>query len=318
MLVTLATADSVTWLSIIVKAFAYAATLVAIGSVLVVVSLLGVSETGRAALRRTAVLSALAAAVFTGLRLPVRASFLMGSTWDGAMEPMILGMVAESPLGTSAAVRLCGLALIFCILWRARAGRILALVGAFLASASFALRGHALGEPQMMLGALITLHILCLAFWVGALAPLLRAARCDPPAFAGALAHEFGRRALWIVGLLVVAGGLALLLLGAATPSALFSPYGQMFAIKLVLFAGVLALAAVNKLKLTPALLASTPGLPTRLRRSIVLEATLIAGILVITATLTTVSSPSAGNDDEQTYLHLRPNTPGPQISGDA
>ncbi|WP_299970785.1 CopD family protein [uncultured Roseobacter sp.] len=318
MLVTLATVDTVTWLSIIVKAFAYAATLFAVGSVLVVVSLQGVSERGRAALRRTAVLSALAAAVFTGLRLPVRASFLMGSTWDGAVEPMILGMVAESPLGTSAAVRLAGLALIFCILWRARAGRILAVVGACLASGSFALRGHALGEPQMMLGALITLHILCLAFWVGAFAPLVRATRRDPPAIAGALAHEFGRRALWVVGLLVVAGGLALVLLGAATPSALFSPYGQMFAIKLVLFAGVLTLAAVNKLKLTPALLASTPGTRRRFRRSIGFEVALVAGILVTTAALTTVSSPPGDGESEQASLGTRPAASARHTFGDA
>lgn len=318
MLATLATADPVTWLSIIVKAFAYAATLVAIGSVLVVTSLQGVSENGRAALRRTAVLSALAAAVFTGLRLPVRASFLMGGTWDGAVEPMILGMVAESPLGTSAAVRLAGLALIFCILWRARAGLILAVVGAFLASASFALRGHALGEPQMMLGALITLHILCLAFWVGAFAPLLRATRRDQPAFAGALAHEFGRRALWVVGLLVVAGGLALVFLGAATPSALFSPYGQIFAIKLVLFVGVLSLAAVNKLKLTPALLASTPGARRRLRRSIGFEVALVAGILITTAALTTVSSPPGDVESEQASLDTRPATSARHTFGDA
>ncbi|WP_299826929.1 CopD family protein [uncultured Roseobacter sp.] len=318
MLATLAIADSVTWLSIIVKAFAYAATLVAIGSVLVVVSLRDLSEDGRVAARRTAVLSALAAAIFTGLRLPMRASFLLGGTWDGAVDPMILGMVAESPLGTSAAVRLTGLALIFCILWRARAGHILALVGAFLASASFALRGHALGEPQVILGGLITLHILCLAFWVGAFAPLLRATRRDPPASAGALAHEFGRRALWVVGLLIAAGGLVLMLLGAVTPSALSSPYGQMFAIKLVLFAGVLSLAAVNKLKLTPALLASTPGARRRLRRSIGFEVALVAGILITTAALTTVSSPRGDEGSEQASLNARPIAPEHQIFGDA
>lgn len=318
MLATLATADSVTWLSIIVKAFAYAATLLAIGSVLVDVSLQGLNEKGRAALHRTAVLSALAAAVLTSLRLPVRASFLLGGTWDGAVDPMILGMVAESPLGTSTAVRLAGLALIFCILWRARTGHILALVGACLASVSFALRGHALGEPQMILGGLITLHILCLAFWVGAFAPLLRATRRDPPASAGALAHEFGHQALSVVGLLVVAGGLVLIILGAATPSALSTPYGQMFAIKLVLFAGVLSLAAVNKLNLTPALLASTLGARRRLRRSIGFEVALVAGILITTATFTSVSSPPGDGEGEQASLDWRPAASAHHTFGDA
>lgn len=318
MFASLASADAVTWLSISVKALAYAATLSAVGSVLVLAALRELSEVGRVALRLTAALSALAASLFTALRLPVRASFLMGGTWDGATDPMILGMVADSPLGTSTALRLVGLALILCVLWRARAGQILALMGALFASTSFALRGHALGEPQMILGALITLHILCLAFWVGAFAPLARAARLDPPARAGALAHEFGQKALWAVGLVVLAGGIALALLGAVTSSALSSPYGQIFAVKLVLFAGVLALAAVNKLTLTPALLASAPGAGTRLRGSIGIEAGLVAGILVTTAALTTVSSPPDNGGSEQAAVYAPSHGPAHQTFGDA
>ena len=318
MLAALASADAVTWISISVKALAYAATLSAIGSVLVLVVLRELSEGGRAALLLTAVLSALAAAIFTALRLPVRASFLMGGTLDSATDTMILGMVAESPLGTSAALRLVGLALILAVLWRARTGLALALTGAFIASASFALRGHALSEPQMILGALITLHILCLAFWVGSFAPLARAARRDPPARAGALAHEFGRRALWAVGLVVLAGVITLGLLGAATPTALSSPYGQMFAVKLVLFVGVLALAAVNKLTLTPALLAAAPKSGARLRRSIRVEAGLVAGILVTTAALTTLSAPPGNSDSAQATLRAPQNGPVHQTHGDA
>lgn len=322
MLTALASADAVTWLSIAVKALAYAATLGAVGSVLVLALLREVSAGGRRALRLTAALSALAAAVFTALRLPVRASFLVGGTWDGAMDPMILGMVAESPLGTSATVRMAGLALMLCVLLRARAGLWLALLGAVLASASFALRGHALGSPQIILGALVTVHILCLAFWVGAFAPLARAARSDSPADAGALAHAFGARALWAVGLVVLAGGITLALLGAATPSALSSPYGQMFAIKLVLFAGVLALAAANKLALTPALRAARPGAGARLRRSIGVEAGLVAGILVTTATLTTLSSPPDGgaerNENAQASIHSTPPGQTQQRFGEA
>ncbi len=318
MLAALASADSVTWLSILVKALAYAATLTAVGSVLVLVALRALSEDGRARLRRTAALSAVGAAAFTVLRLPVRASFLMGGTWGGALDPMILGLVAESPLGTSVALRVAGLALIFCVIWRSRAGQFVALLGALLASASFALRGHALAEPQMILGALITVHILCLAFWVGAFAPLVRSARTDPPTRAGALAHEFGRQALWAVGLLVLVGGTTLTLLGVATPSALSSAYGQMFGIKLVLFAGLLALAAVNKLSLTPALLAATPGAGARLRRSIGVEATLVAGILVTTAALTTVSSPPSSGQSEQASSMSPPLLQAHRTFGDA
>jgi putative copper resistance protein D len=215
-------------------------------------------------------------------------------------------------------LRLLGLALILAVLWRARAGLALALLGACIASVSFALRGHALSEPRVLLGALITLHILCLAFWIGGFAPLARAARLDPPAQAGALAHEFGRRALWAVGLVVLAGTITLALLGAATPSALSSPYGQMFAVKLVLFAGVIALAAVNKLTLTPALLTGAPGAGARLRRSIGVEAGLVAGILVATAVLTTLSAPPGNGDSAQAALSAPSRGAAHQTYGEA
>lgn len=318
MLSVLSQADTVTWVSIAVKSLAYAATLSAVGSVLVLALLRTLDARGRASLRWTAALSALAAALLTALRLPLRASFLMGGTLEGATEPMILGMVADSPLGTSVAVRSIGLALILGVVWRGRAALGVAILGALLASASFALRGHALGEPRMILGALITLHILCLAFWVGAFAPLARAVRTSPPAEAGALAHEFGSRALWAVGLLFIAGGFTLALLGAATPSALSSPYGQMFALKLILFAGVFALAAVNKMTLTPALLAAAPEAGTRLRRSIGGEAGLVAAILIVTAAFTTVSSPPTRIEAEQATLNSRAPAQAHQTPGES
>ena len=318
MVSALGQAGAVVWLSIFVKALAYATTLSAIGAVLVMSSLRELSESGRRALCRTAALSALASAAFTVLRLPVRASFLMGGTWEGALDSMIIGMVADSPLGTSAALRLVGLALIVCVIRRSRAGHLSALFGSLLASTSFALRGHALSDPHMILGALVTIHILCLAFWAGAFAPLIRSARYEPPARTGALAHEFGRLALRAVVSLVLAGGIMLVLLGAATPSALLSPYGQLVAVKFVLFAGVMSLAAYNKLSLTPALLASKPGVGATLRRSIAVEAALLAGILVTTAALTTISSPPDNSRGAKTSFMTPPLSQTRQTLGSA
>jgi putative copper resistance protein D len=204
----------------------------------------------------------------------------------------MLGVVVESPLGASVIVRLIGLALILTILLPVRGVNWVALTGAVVACMSFALRGHALGDPRFLLGVLVTVHILGLAFWIGALAPLERTTRAESSAQAASLAHEFGTKALWTVAALIVAGGVMLTLFGVATPAALATPYGQAFVIKLALFAGVLALAALNKLRLTPDLLAADPDSGRRLRRSIGWESALIAAILVTTAALTTVTSP--------------------------
>ena len=292
MISALASADAHIWLSILVKTMAYATTLVAAGSVLGLLGLRELTEDGRSSLRRTAVIAALAAAALSVLRVPVRASFLMGGSFDGAIDPMMLGIVAQSPLGASVIVRLAGLALIFAILVPMRAARWVALAGAIVTCASFALRGHALGDPRLLLGVLVTVHILGIAFWLGAFAPLSRAARRETPATAGALAHEFGMKALWIVATLVAAGAVILILLGAATPDALATPYGEAFLVKLVLFAGVLGLAAMNKVRLTSDLKTAAPGAARRLLASIRMESALIAAILATTAALTTVTSP--------------------------
>ena len=292
MLGAISAADTATWVSIFVKALAYSATLLAAGSVFTCFSLRSLHAPGRISLRKLAVGSAVVAALATVLRLPLRASFLMGGTWNGAFDPVILEMVVGSPLGTSAAIRLAGLALILGILHPSRSGRLLAITGAILASASFAFRGHSLDEPRLLLVTLVTLHILALAFWIGGFAPLARAAAQEPPADAGALAHEFGTKAMWVVAAIVGTGILTFATLGALKPTVFTTPYGQMFLVKLFAFAGVMSLAALHKFSSTPALMDARPKAAQRFRRSIACEAGLVALVLVVTATLTSLAAP--------------------------
>lgn len=292
MLDALSSSDGVTWLSICVKAMVYASTLLAAGSVLAVLFLRSLPEAEQHRLRQTAALMAIAAAILSLLRLPIRASFLMGGTWAGATEPMMLNMVMGSPLGTAIALRLIGLALLLAIMSSSKIGQGAAALGTVLVAASFALRGHALEEPRLVLGLLITAHIFGLAFWIGVFLPLLRLSKQSKPQIAGALAEEFGRKALWVVGGLVIAGLATLLILTGGQLALLTSAYSQFFAIKLVLFAAVLGLAAWNKLRLTPALQQDAPGAATRMSRSLKLEATLLVAILLVTAALSTVSAP--------------------------
>jgi putative copper resistance protein D len=292
MISALASADPVTWISICVKALVYATTLLAMGSILSLLTLRKLPAREVHSLKWIAVACAIAAAVSSLARLPLRASFLMGGTWQGATEPMMLAMVWDSPLGTSIAIRLVGLGLILLILVPGRAGRGLAGLGAIVAALSFVFRGHALEEPRVLLGALITLHVLGVAFWIGAFAPLYRIGGEASATAAGTVAHEFGRQALWVVGILTGVGAITLWLLTGNILAAIYTPYGQIFALKLAIFAGVMGFAAWNKLRLTPALLRDEHGAGTKLRQSVRLEAALIGVILLTTAALTTVSAP--------------------------
>lgn len=294
MLTALASTDAVTWLSICVKALVYAASLVAMGSIVSILALRRLPASEVHVLGRLAAICAVAAALFSLARLPLRASFLMGGTWQGATDPMMLSMVSQSPLGSSITLRIVGLVLICAILMTSRLGRPLASLGVLIVAASFVLRGHALEEPRLLLAALIALHILGLAFWIGAFAPLYRLSAGHTGNAAGQVAHDFGRMALWVVGALTVAGGVTLWLLTGDILLAVSTPYGQFFALKLGVFLAVIALAAWNKLHVTPALLRQEPGAGAHLRRSIRIEAAFVAVILLTTATLTTVSAPEA------------------------
>ena len=321
MLSTLFDVDGVTAVEILVKTAAYSASLAAAGSVLARLTLSRLDgETARAT-RRLAVAGAAAAAVASVLRVPVRASFLMGGTFSGAFEPTIVGMVVESPLGASLGVRLAGLALVCLVIVDDRRTRIAAGLGAVLVCTSFVLRGHALDEPRLVLGLLLTLHLLGLAFWVGILAPLHRLAGRDAAA-AGALAAEFSTWAVRIVPALAAAGAALFVILTSDPLAALSTPYGQLLAVKLLLFVPLLGLAALNKCRLTPDLEAEVAGAGARLRRSIRFEALIVLAILATTATLTTVTSPeqpergNAPEAESSAALPASPRNHGPAYAG--
>ncbi|MEO0913160.1 MAG: CopD family protein [Pseudomonadota bacterium] len=235
-------------------------------------------------------LAALAAAAFSAARIGARAWFLTGESITQAADPAILSIVSSSPLGNSLTLRLTGLALIAAVLLPGRAFAAIATFGALLAAASFALRGHALGEPRALLAALYTVHILALGFWVGGLRPLHDLARAHPPT-AALLAAEFGRKALVAVALLAASGALVLLTLsGGAVTTTL---WGRLILLKLLFFGGLMLLAAANKLWLTPALKAGHKHAPNRLRASIRWEARIMLAMLAVTAILTSIAGPS-------------------------
>ena len=104
--------DAATAVEILVKAAAYVTCLAAAGSAFALLALSRLDDPTTRAVQRLAVGAAVVAAAFSALRIPVRASFLMGGTLSGAFDPAIVAMVAESPLGTSLWVRLAGLVLV--------------------------------------------------------------------------------------------------------------------------------------------------------------------------------------------------------------
>ncbi len=208
--------------------------------------------------------------------------------WDGSL----LRMVWQSSAGRATAIRTFGLVLAAVgMTWQRTTW--LACLGAAIAATSFAWTAHAHAlDPDGLPMLLQSIHLLGVAFWLGALTPLLIVARSGDLPRIAATASRFGAVAVWLVGGLMGAGLLLLwMLLG--DPSALWtSKYGRCVMLKLILVACLLCAAAFNKLRATPRMLAGDHRAVETLRASIRLELLLGGLVLAVTATLTTVAGP--------------------------
>lgn len=275
------------------KAITYAATLGAAGAIFFLAyngNLL--QEPQRSQIRRLTGTLLIASALASCARILLIAASMSGDLsgmFDGAFARMILG--AGDGLATG--VRMAGLALAaFAIPSNPRL-RVLALLGAAIASMSFAAVGHVHGLlPSIAPSLLLCLHLLCSAFWLGALAPLLIIARDRNAAQIASIAARFGRMAFGVVALLLSAGLTLLWMLIRDAAQFWSSDYGRMVAIKLLIVAALLGTAAMNKLYLTPRLLQGHAKAFIQFRRSVRTEMVVGALILLITATFTTLTGP--------------------------
>lgn len=286
-------ADPLTVARLLVKALAYGTSLLAAGLRLFLAVHRVDADTARHA-GRLAAAAAMAGMAFVGASVLGEALFLTAGDWAAALEPFLLGVVLDTPIGDAQMARASGLAMIAGAAISRRPGW-LGLLGAFAVVVSFALVGHSVREPRPALAALVALHVGAAAYWIGAFGPLARLARLAPPAEAGRVAEAFGRSAVWFVGLLILAGAALGLTFGGAPLAALSTAWGRLLALKLVVVALLLGLAALNKFRLSPRLAAGDPAAATALRRSIRLEGWLAAAIVTATAVMTATGAPGTG-----------------------
>jgi copper resistance protein D len=277
-----------------VKTALYAATLLAAGGAFFL-AYTGrmLDEDERRAIGRRVERWLIAAIVASAARILVTAGSL-GDGLPGMLDTKLIHMVWHSGEDSAAITRVAGLLLAARAAMSTRPAGALAAVGGATAAMSFAWVGHAHATGDPWTAACIALHLVAVAFWIGALGPLALLTRTGDPRRAGAAAARFGRIALAVVSVLVAAGLIALWrFLGHA--SALWdSAYGRTMCVKLVLVAGLLSLAAFNKVRLTPRLLTGDAAAAHSLRRSIHAEMTLATSILLTTAVLTTLFGPPA------------------------
>lgn len=289
MLDGLAAIDGWAIASILTKAADYTFALTAMGGPLFVAVFRSAPDDVLAVARRYAVIAALVGLGILALRFGILAARISGAGLSGAMDPVMLGLAWDSPLGTATMWRVGGMLAILAMGVGGATGLLAGLFGALVMAWSFTFVGHSLGDPAWLLGGLLATHLLAVAFWIAALPPLYH---CVDQVGGAALLKRFGKVASGTVAVLIVVGACFAGLLTGSFGALFTTAYGWTLMVKLGAVALLLKLAANNKLRLVADLAMGAPGAVDRLRRSIRLEIVAFAVILLATATLTSITTP--------------------------
>jgi putative copper export protein len=283
---------------VLARAVVFALLLQSAGAALFVIAFRGSlarSAAGIARLARNGACAALALLILQCLLELAR----MAGDWSGATDLGLLRAVLGSSTARALGVRGAALAALALALTGAGAqprGRVragIALASVALAAGSFTLTGHtSVSAYRWLLAPLLAAHTLVLAFWFGALWPLARVTRAEELRAAAAVLGRFSAAAVRLVPLIALSGaGMALLLLPDA--AALLEPYGRLLLLKIGLFALLMGLAALNRLRLVPEIERGEARALRTLRASMAAECLLICGAITVTAVMTGFYSPA-------------------------
>ncbi len=202
-----------------------------------------------------------------------------------AFDPSMRWMAFETPIGQAALVRVVGGAILVLAglrLWP------LSLMAALAIVASFTLEGHTASHEGAgwLPACLIMLHLISVHWWLGALFPLRAATRIPGDARVADLVGQFGKLALIAVAVLAAAGALLMAVL-AGWQVDVARNHQIVFMAKLVVFAAIMAVASINKLRWTPMLVSDAQKGRSGFREALHLEIVLCFFILLITAIMT-------------------------------
>ena len=275
--------------AILAKALEYGTAMLALGGPLFIVTFQEAHKDVLRIARVIAIAAAFLCVALLALRFGIRSARISGMGVDGMTDTMMLGLIWESTLGSAAVMRGLGALLVLTVAFGGTFASVIALIGSVLIAVSYTQVGHSLGDPRWVLACLLTVHLLAVGFWIAALAPLHQVAKQD---FGGAILYRFGQIASLTVPMLVLVGLTFAWLMSGSLTLVLSTAYGWTLLIKVIFFSGLLSLAALNKLKLVPALENGNAHAASKLRRSIKIEGFFVLLILFSTATLTSITTP--------------------------
>lgn len=283
--------------SIFVRSLLYLGALAGIGLILVRIVFHRETSGLRASVVWRATTLAMLALMAAVVDFALKGAALVGEL-SGMTDPMMLGLLWETPVGTALVLRVAGLITILVALWIPVVGLAVAAAGGVVVLWSFTLVGHVAEAEPFWLNFLLLLHLTCVAFWIGMLSPLkILAGKGEDFDLAAGLGHRFGRIAAFTVPVLIVAGVVIAWRLLGDFASLIGTGYGLALLAKVGAIVLLLAAAAANKLRFVPAMNRGDRGAAIALRRSINFEWTAVCLVLLVTAVLTTLPDLPMGGD---------------------
>jgi copper transport protein len=206
---------------------------------------------------------------------------LLGLSLSGLRRMAPWTIALGTSLGPSLLIAVAALGFGIASMRNAHGGRTLSVIAILGVGLSLAASGHAAtAPPQALTRPAMFLHGVGIAFWLGALAPLI-ALLWSRKGAALSVVNRFSAAAIPVVAILALTG-LTLAVIQLESFGALVETrYGIILIIKLVLVTILLGLAALNRFRLTPAL---AHGAAQPLARSIMLEGVVALGILAVVA----------------------------------
>lgn len=274
--------------NVVLRAVVLLGAILAAGSALCVLTLPVVTNAARKILRRQIWLGTFLVLVCEPIRWFAGQIAMAGGDVSLALDPSMRWIAFEMPQGQAALLRLLGVLLITAsgLRWKA-----ILLAGLAITVASFAFEGHtaAASNGASWISLFLVVHIASVSWWFAGLWPLAVAARVLEHNDAAQAVSRFGQIAVFAFGLIAATGVLMFLTLTGGTID-LSRSYQQILLAKLGVVGAILALAAFNRIVLTPRMVTSAQAAKRHLNASIGFEAALACLVLLLTGALSATS----------------------------
>ncbi len=222
--------------------------------------------------------------------LALEASDMSGEAIAAALSDGTLATVlAQTRFGHLWIARAALLAGIYVVLaWRCRLTHVAATIAAGAALALTAASGHG-GAGGLFQLAADMLHLLAAGAWLGGLLPFAWTMAARHGAQAHTEAMRFSLLGTVCIGILLTTGSINGWFLVGNITALIGTDYGHLLLVKIALFVAMVAIAAINRFRLTPLIRANPVAAPEALQRNALIETALGLAIVTIVAVLGTL-----------------------------